>query len=52
MFSLYILAFALVSSLVSVSAGNLELVNDDELLNLIKTEKYVVVLFCKYKLMK
>lgn len=47
MFSLYILAFALVSSLVSVSAGNLELVNDDELLNLIKTEKYVVVLFSK-----
>lgn len=29
----------------SITSGKLEIVNDDELLSLIRTEKYVVVLF-------
>lgn len=33
------------------NASQLELVNDDELLNLIRTEKYVVVLFCKHNIL-
>lgn len=32
----------------SLNGASLDLVNDDELTNLIRTEKYVVVLFCKY----
>lgn len=32
-------------------AANLETVHDEELLNLIKTEKYVVVLFSKFVLL-
>lgn len=32
----------------AVHAANLEIVHDEELLNLIKTEKYVVVLFSKF----
>lgn len=32
----------------AVHAANLETVHDEELLNLIKTEKYVIVLFSKF----
>lgn len=37
----------LIPCILTVFAEKLELVNDEEILNLIRTEKYVVVLFSK-----
>jgi hypothetical protein len=45
MFPISILAIFYLFS--SVTAASLETVNDEDLLNLIKTEKYVVTLFSK-----
>lgn len=45
--SIKILTSLLFISILGVYSERLELVNDDELLNLIRTEKYVVVLFSK-----
>ncbi|XP_012141214.1 thioredoxin domain-containing protein [Megachile rotundata] len=42
-----IILFGLICSFVGVQSTNLEVMSDDELLNLIKTEKYVVVLFTR-----
>ncbi|XP_006615349.1 thioredoxin domain-containing protein [Apis laboriosa] len=42
---LRIIFFILICSFVDVYSANLETVSDEELINLIKTEKYVVVLF-------
>ncbi|XP_012166620.1 thioredoxin domain-containing protein [Bombus terrestris] len=42
---LQIIFFILICSFVGVRSANLETVSDEELINLIKTEKYVVVLF-------
>ncbi len=41
---IYILIYDIKSG-VSLSSGSLELMNDDDLLNHIRTENYVVVLF-------
>lgn len=48
---LQIIFFILICSFVGVRSANLETVSDEELINLIKTEKYVVVLFSKFRLM-
>lgn len=45
-FSSYILLLC-AAAICAVSA-KLEIVNDEEILSLIRTENYVVVLFCKY----
>lgn len=45
---LHIIFFILICSFVGVRSANLETVSDEELINLIKTEKYVVVLFSKF----
>ncbi|KAF5279671.1 hypothetical protein FQR65_LT15306 [Abscondita terminalis] len=43
----FILSFISFIVLISFAQGKLEVVNDEELLNLIRSEKYVVVLFSK-----
>ena len=45
---LRIILFILICSFVGVHSANLETVSDEELINLIKTEKYVVVLFSEF----
>lgn len=44
------ITFLFVISLSLVFAEKLELVNDDEILNLIRTEKYVIVLFSEFQI--
>lgn len=45
MFSIF--SLLLIATVVTNIQASLETVTDDELLNLIKTEKYVIALFCK-----
>lgn len=45
---LRIIFFILICSFVDVHSAGLETVSDDELINLINTEKYVIVLFSEF----
>lgn len=44
----FILLATFASFVFAVARSELERVSDDELMNLIRTEKYVIVLFSKY----
>ena len=48
-FTMWLLLLILAVSSCHASPASLEVVNDDELVNLFRSEKYVVVLFSKYR---
>lgn len=45
---MHITYFLILLGALSLTAASLEVFNDDELLNLLNSEKFVVVLFSKY----